>query len=89
MVAQIGPIPYHADMVTAPAIGHFAIVPSDTVNNVVIARSLYVGVSGNIVVVTPDGSVQTYLSVPIGFFPVMCLRVNNTLTTATNMIGLI
>lgn len=65
------------------------VVPSDSVNFARgVCQAIYVGVSGNIVVVLEDGSVATLLSVPIGLLPVRAARVNATSTTATNMVAL-
>jgi len=48
---------------------------------------LYVGVSGDIRVLTEGGDDVTYLAVPVGFMPVHVRRVFATSTTATNIIG--
>lgn len=71
------------------ATGGFAVTPSDTVNFSRIARSLYVGVTGNIVVVAADNSVLTFVGVPAGsILPVQSKRVNSTLTTASSIVAL-
>mgnify|MGYP001605669615 CR=1 FL=1 len=67
----------------------YAIVPHDTVNFTNPFKAIYVGVSGNIVLVPlSGGTAVTLLSVPIGILPIGGLRVNSTSTTATNLIGL-
>lgn len=74
----------------APASDAFAVTPSDSVNFTNGARSLYVGVTGNVAVVTPAGTVVTFTAVPAGtVLPVEASRVNATGTTATSIVGLI
>jgi hypothetical protein len=73
-----------------PAQGGFAVTPSDTVDFTEYARGLYVGVTGNVVVVAFDGSVLTFVGVPAGaVLPIVCRRVNATSTTATSILGLV
>lgn len=80
---------FNANTITAPAFDHFAITPSDSTNFNVYARGIYVGVGGDVVVVSPGGNAVTYKNVPTGaILPVVALRVNSTNTTATNMVGL-
>ncbi len=71
------------------AYGAFAITKSDTVNFTVNVRGIYVGGTGDVVVVTPDGDAITFVGVPAGtILPVRAKRVNSTSTTATSMVGL-
>ena len=54
-----------------------------------ICRGIYVGVTGNVVVVDADGTAVTFTAVPAGtILPVEAKRVNSTSTTATNMVAL-
>lgn len=72
-----------------PASRAFAVTPSDTVNFTFRARALFVGGAGNISLVTEGGDTVTFTGVNAGsILPVMCTRVNLTLTTATNIVGL-
>lgn len=67
----------------------FSITKSDTDNFAYQVRAIYVGGAGNVVVVTPAGSVVTFTGVPAGtILPVRAIRVNSTDTTATDMDGL-
>jgi len=52
------------------------------------ARSLYVGVSGDVAVRTAYGSTVTFKSAPIGILPVQVDKVLATGTTATNILAL-
>ncbi len=70
-----------------PACDGVVIVPSDTVNQGPF-RGLYVGVAGNITLVTLAGNTVLFKSVPVGIFSVGCTRVNSTATAATDMVGL-
>lgn len=73
----------------APATDGVAVTPSDTVD---VAggpfRCLYVGVSGNIVLITLGGSTLTFIGVPTGILPVRGTRVKNTGTTASSIVAL-
>ena len=67
----------------------FAITKSDTVNFTKSA-AIYVGGTGDVVVVFADDTAITFSSVPAGtILPVEAIRVNSTSTTATNMVGLV
>ena len=70
-----------------PAEDAVVIVPSDSANQGPF-RGLYVGVAGNITLVTLANNTVLFSNVPVGVFPVGCRRVNSTNTTATNMVGL-
>lgn len=74
------------------AVDALAVTPSDTVNfgTNITCRGLYIGTTGNVAVVLVSGNVVTFTGVPAGtILPVVCTRVNNTNTTASNIIGLI
>lgn len=73
-----------------PATDAFAITPSDTVNfSQGMVRGIYVGVGGNVVVVTPQGTVVTFAAIAGAVLPVCAVRVNLTSTTASSLIGLL
>lgn len=72
-----------------PADNQFAITPSDTVDMAFVARGIYVGVTGDIAIVTKDDSVVTYKNCVQGsILPVRAKRINATNTTATDLVGL-
>lgn len=72
------------------ALDGVAITPSDTVDLTAYARALYIGGAGDVVVVTPAGTVLTFKGAVVGStLPVAVRRVNNTSTTATNLVGLL
>lgn len=90
MAAAAGPSPFGANNSAGPAFSGFAITPSDTTNFNSMCRSIYVGGAGNIVVIMSDGTSLTFVGCPAGLLlPVVAIRVNNTNTTATNLIGLV
>jgi hypothetical protein len=87
----------HADW---PARYSGAIAPSDTLPSVAIgpagvyAKFLYVGVSGNITLITAgdnsasgQGTPVLYSNVPVGWFPVQVRAVLATGTTASGLVG--
>ena len=66
-----------------------AVTPSDTVNIEGSPVVLYVGVTGNISVLTAGGDEVTFLNAQAGsVLPVRVKRVNSASTTATDMIAL-
>jgi hypothetical protein len=67
----------------------FVVTPSDTTKFTKNARILYVGVSGDLSILTPAGTSLVFKSVPVGFFYMAASRVNAAGTTATNIIGLV
>lgn len=71
-----------------PVQGQFTISKSDTVDFDYYIRKIYVGGTGDVVLVNPDGSTVTLKSVPTGALLDCCARrVNSTNTTATLMVG--
>lgn len=75
-----------------PAEGAVSITPSDTVDTVFPigkrGRSLYVGVGGDVTLVTWNNEVITHVGVPQGsILPCQFKRVNATATTATSLVG--
>lgn len=73
---------------SSPALHALAVTPSDTAYFNQVARAIYVGVAGDITLVTPNGEAVLFSNAPVGILPVMCIRVNSTGTTATNMVSL-
>lgn len=72
-----------------PAFSIEAVVPHASTNFTGgEARALYIGVSGDVVVVSPSDQVVTFKAVPVGVLPVRCKRVNAVNTTATDMVAL-
>jgi hypothetical protein len=70
-----------------------AITPSDTIaiafaSSAGGCRAIYVGVAGNITLVDLAGAVTLFSNVPVGIFRVGATRVNQTGTTATNLVAL-
>lgn len=74
---------------SSPADKHFAITPSDSTDFDHTTRGIYVGGSGNLVVVDQGGTTCTFTGVLAGVvYPIRAKRVNSTSTTATNLVGL-
>jgi hypothetical protein len=75
----------------APGVDCFAISKSDTVNFTQgIARAIYVGAAGDVAIVTPVGSVVTWVACPIGFIiPCAAIRVNSANTSASSLVGIL
>lgn len=62
-----------------------AVTPSDSVNQPVRFRALWIGVAGNVSITFSDGTSFTFVGVPIGMFPHGGVRVNATGTTASSI----
>lgn len=74
---------------TAPAEDCAVVTPSDSVNLPDgPCRALYIGVTGDVTLVTANGNVVLFKAVPVGILPVRCMRVNATGTAATNIVAL-
>ena len=72
-----------------PATDYFAITPHDSNNEAVAFRAIYVGVAGNVTVVSANGNVVTFKNAQAGsVLPVEGVRVNATNTSATDLVGL-
>jgi hypothetical protein len=72
----------------ACATGGEAVTPSDSAELTKFARALYVGGTGNISVITTDGSTLTFSNYPDQtWLPVQCKQVKSTGTTATSIVA--
>jgi hypothetical protein len=70
-----------------------AVTPSDSTDiaklNGHYPRALWVGGTGNVVIVTPDGEAATLANVADGtLLPIQARRVNSTSTTATSIVAI-
>jgi hypothetical protein len=67
----------------------FAVTPHDSTDFTTNARSLYIGVTGDVTAVALDGTSATFVAVPAGsILPIRCKRVNATGTDADSIVGL-
>ena len=83
---------------TGPATRAVAVVPADNTDLPVVARSLYIGTPGDVVLVMREGfnggtaqgapAPVTFKSVPAGILHVWCRQVWATGTTAANIVAL-
>lgn len=75
-----------------PATEHAAVTPSDNVSGnhpLGLARGLYIGATGNVAIVSAQGTAVTYVGVPAGaIIQVQNIRVNSTNTTASSIVAL-
>lgn len=75
--------------VSGPATHFPAITPSDSVPILGGTRALYVGVGGNVSVISAAGNTTTFANVATGtILPIRVTHVRSTGTTATNIVGL-
>jgi hypothetical protein len=74
---------------TSPAQTWAAVTPDDTDNLSAPARGLYVGGAGDVAAVGLDGVAVTFVGVAAGtILPIAAKRVNETGTTATDIVAL-
>lgn len=72
--------------------GHYtdavALTKSDTDELAAVCKALYVGVSGDLNVITRDGTTVLIKAAPVGILPIMIKKLLSTSTTATNVLAL-
>lgn len=84
------PFATYSQSVTAPAIDAFAVTPNDNVNLPQTVRALYIGVAGDISLVTAQGSTVSFTNLAGSMvLPVTTQRVRASGTTAGDIVGLI
>ena len=72
-----------------PGYNYGAVTPNDTNKLDSFARALWIGGSGDIAVVNPDGTAVTFAGVVAGtMLPIQTNRVMSTNTTATNIVAI-
>lgn len=78
----------HTPTLTTPGTKAFSITPHDTNELSNVTRGLYVGVSGDVLVVTAGGDEVTFLAMAAGVFhPIRAKQIKATGTTATDIVG--
>ena len=84
------PFKSHETALTSPARKGFSITPNDSVDLSVTCRAMFVGVAGDIsVILADDSSSIVFKNVPAGsVLPISVKRVEATLTTASDILGL-
>lgn len=84
------PFTSHATALSSPARNGFLITPNDGADLAIVCRSLFVGSAGDVsVILAKDSSSVVFKNVQIGsLLPVSVKRVEATLTTATDIVGL-
>ena len=79
--------------VSSQARGVDAVAPNDSTDLPRYAKALYIGVTGDVVVLpmnaTDDSQTVTFKAHPVGYMPVQVRRVLATGTTATNILALV
>lgn len=73
----------------SPGQDGFTITPSNTVDFTTLAKSIWVGVAGNVTLVTSRGTTLTFVGCQAGsIIPVEARRVDVTGTTATSLVAI-
>ncbi len=80
---------YDGNIETGPATNAVAVTPDDS-NNFSFGqcRRLYIGVSGNVTLDTPNQTAVLFTAVPVGILDVSAVRVRATGTAATGIVAL-
>ena len=80
----------HETALSSPARNCFSITPNDSADLSVVCRSLFISGAGDVsVILANDSSSVLFKNVPAGtVLPVFAKRVEATLTTATDILGL-
>lgn len=80
---------YAGNIEQGPAQNAIAIIPADGADFTFgQCRSIYVGVSGDITLDTPNQTAVLIKSAPVGYHPIAAVRIRATGTTATNIVAL-
>lgn len=77
-----------AEALARPGLGAFAVTPNDSADLSIAARSLWVGVAGDVSVDTVYGDTAVVLKNVQGILPLAVVRVRATSTTATDIVAL-
>lgn len=73
----------------SPARHAFAITPNDSTDLATVTRGIYVGVTGDVEVITVGGETVVFKAAAAGsVIPIQAARVKAANTTATNLLGL-
>lgn len=74
----------------SPAQDAFSVSPNDATDLQEVTRALYIGSTGDVAVIMKGGGEVTYFGLAAGqLMPVRVVRVKDTGTTATNILGLV
>lgn len=73
--------------ISGPALGSFAITPSDTVNLATPIRAVTLLAEGSLAWINADGATQGTAILPVGTYPLFASRILATGTTASNLTG--
>jgi hypothetical protein len=75
---------------SSPPDDGFSITPSDDTDLTIATRGIYVGVSGDLKVITLKGTTLTFVGLAAGIIhPLRVKRVVSTGTSATDIIGVV
>lgn len=64
-----------------------AVTPSDTVDIIPQPNALWIGVTGDLTVMSVNDNLATFKAVPVGWFPGRAKRVMATGTTASSIVA--
>lgn len=88
-MAATDPFATNATGLDSPGLHAFAITPDDSNDLAIATRGIYVGVGGDVAVITAGGETVTFKNASAGTtLPIRAARVKATGTTATNLVGL-
>jgi hypothetical protein len=84
------PFQNHETALTSPARNGFSVTPNDSADLFTTCRGIFVGVGGDIsLVLAEESSPVLFKNIPDGsVIPLAVKKVESTLTTATDLVGL-
>lgn len=84
------PFKSHETALNSPARNSFSITPNDSIDLSVTCRALFIGIGGDVsVILVGDTSPTVFKNIQAGtIVPISVKRVEATLTTATDILGL-
>lgn len=88
MTAAVDRFATSRSQIDAPYTYAEVVTKSDTVNLAYVSRAIYVGVAGDVTLVTRDGQTVTFKALPVGTHRIRASRINSTGTAATDMLAL-
>jgi len=77
----------HSKGITAPALGAFAVTPSDSADLQETIRAVTLGTGGTLSFVGTDGATNTTAALPAGTYAMSATRIRATGTTAGDITG--
>ena len=83
----LNPFHYHSKSSDGPALGSFAITPSNTADLSTNIRAITIGTAGTLSWIGANGVTYATATLPAGTYPLFASRIRATGTTAAQLTG--